>query len=92
MTNDQIQLQAQVDTLQYMLQRAYALFYIGSGHTAEKIKAGHAEIKTVFLTQGFGSDDPATSALISGALEDALSEFLSGTEQITEHLRPKKNS
>ena len=90
MTSDQIKLQAQVDALQYMLQRGFAMFYIATKKSAQEIKEGHDHMKTVFLTQDFKSDDPALSAFVAGELEDALSEFLSGTEQMTENLRAKR--
>lgn len=90
MTEHQIRLQAQVDALQYMLQRAYAMFYIATNKSSEEIKTGHDQLKTVFLAQYFKSDDPALSALIAGELEDALSEFLSGAEQMTKSFRDTK--
>jgi hypothetical protein len=41
------------------------------------------------LSQKFHPTDSALSAFVAGELEDALGDFLEGTEQMAENLRAK---
>lgn len=66
----------------YLLQQLFSLAYKAQNLTPEQIAQLHEILRNQAMNQQWPSGDPGHSALISGEVEAALADFLSGLERL----------